>query len=307
MDPVKENVDLHRRASKSIGLHNKQIMMELITESTSMETKMLQASKHYYLISNLIFFPSIILNTFIGSIVLSFNCYVGGGEACIINGQVDINCLQNNLGNLNIGDTTTVVFMQYFLAALAFLNAVLIGAQKAIKPGEQGEMFQLMARRWGAFLRQMVAYKQTTSTTNIKSRKVRSFLNVFNNLVENSPLLPRWLLRSSTRRKKKLPAETPTRTHDTKYNAETKGSKNMSVSHLNVLSFLTNVKPGDRWTPGRAPGANHNNHSELTLSNVRHKSIETPRLFMGTGSFDKSDHDTDDGKKEGERMPGNLV
>ena len=233
--------------TRSIGLHNKKIMNELITESTNMETKMLQASKYYYFISHVIFFPLIILHTFIGSFILSFNCYVGGGETCIIDGKVDINCLQNNKDNLRVSRSTVLV-VEYVLAALSFVNTILIGAQKAMRPAEKGEMFQLMARKWGSFLRQMVTYKQTTSTVNIRSRRVKSFVVTFNNLVENSPLLPRWLLRTSRHG------------NNNNNNSSTKSpiSMNMRTAHvanrlpsgsmhstMNFTSFLTNYRPSN--------------------------------------------------------------
>lgn len=185
-------------STSSINLYNKKILSEIMAESTNMELRMLEASKYYYLISNLIFFPSVIVSTFIGAFILTLNCTalvcsnkqlmdtVSSNENSLLSGSIICT------GNLDKRHSTA---FQYMLASLAFLNALLVGTQKAIRPSEKGEMFQVMARRWGAFLRQMVAFKQTSqSSSPYSTKKLKAFLSNFNTLVENSPLLPQWLL-----------------------------------------------------------------------------------------------------------------
>lgn len=255
-DEIEPDIKMHsenvgNELKRSTGLHNKKIMNELIHESTSMETKMLQASKYYYFLSNLIFFPSVILNTFIGSVVLSINCYIGGGQTCIINGVVDTGCLEDNVDNLKLNQNTRLI-MEYFIASLAFFNAILLGTQKAVRPSEKGETFQLMARRWGSFLRQMVTYKQTTTTSNISSSKVRKFVTTFNNLMENSPLLPQWLLR--TRHKKNTSSGSKERLNSTADAIKASHHKSdVSLTPMRFTSFLTNVQPQGDMTTRRKP------------------------------------------------------
>lgn len=188
-----ENMNNIAERSQTLNLHLKRVVTELVQETTCMETKMLEASKYYYLISNIIFFPSIMINTFIAAMVLAIDCQLPYQHCVLVNGVLDDSCMER----LQIDGNEKYIAVHYVLAALAFINAILVGAQKAVRPAENGEMFQVMARKWGAFLRQMVAYKHTLIAANYSTRKVKLFVTQFNLLVENSPLLPRWLLQST--------------------------------------------------------------------------------------------------------------
>jgi hypothetical protein len=186
--------------TRSYQLHLKKILVDLANESSLMESKLFKASTYHSVISYMIFYPSIILNTFIGSFVLTFSCSsadprLASCAAMAVSGTIDDNC-ENILADGNLlTDWPPGVerMLQVFLASLAFLNAILLGLQKSLRPSENAEVFQLAARKWGAYLRKVVAYKQTTQ--QYSSKKVKFFVSQYNLMTENAPMLPRWLLK----------------------------------------------------------------------------------------------------------------
>jgi len=235
-----QGLDVQLPISYSYTIHLKKIVTELVHETSSMEMKMLEASKYYYFISHLIFFPSIIVNTFIGAFVLTLNCT--SLTPCVLTaGVTDNTCVQEVVNNSN----RHVSVYQYILASLAFINAILVGAQKAIRPAENGEMFQVVARRWGALLRQMVAYKQTTSSKHYSAKKVKAFVSQFNLLVENSPLLPRWLLSEQD-----APPSNDTANSSKRYKLMHMAH---TISNMNLSTFLTHLSKG---SPAQTPNIN---------------------------------------------------
>jgi hypothetical protein len=208
-------IDIHDNNNNNVcsSSHCKKVLLELITESQNMETKMLKASKTYYYISYLIFFPSMFLNTFIGSLMLVISepqwslskdkdC-TGEAPSLAPSAASTLSMSKEIKGRL-----------QYFLASLAFVNAVLMGIQKTIRPAEKAELFQVAGRRWGAFLRKLVAYKHTIRYRAVIDRhhqschgrqpvvpnlnaKVNHLVASFSVLVENTPMLPHWLLKKT--------------------------------------------------------------------------------------------------------------
>lgn len=232
-----------KAVSHSHNLHLKKIISELVGESSNMESSMINASKYYYLISYLIFYPSILLNTFIGCFVLTFTCSSFRSSqisACLATDDMD--CVQNYVGNMNANSRADHAW-QYLLASLAFVNAMLIGLQKTLRPAENGEMFQVVARRWGAFLRQLVAYKQTTPTSSYSQRKVRLYITQFAMLMENSPLLPQHFLRTKRNRKSIDGPHAPGAAEEGNRASDERGYVRQNESTQRLSSFLVHMSP----------------------------------------------------------------
>lgn len=254
-NPAAERVSplASKAVSHSHNLHLKKIISELVDESSNMENNMINASKYYYLISYLIFYPSIILNTFIGCFVLTFTCSSFRSShisACLATNDMDcvLNYVQNYTGDMK-GISRTERAWQYLLASLAFVNAMLIGLQKTLRPAENGETFQVVARRWGAFLRQLVAYKQTTPTSSYSQRKVRLYITQFAMLMENSPLLPQHFLRARRSRQSLDGPRAPGADAAIK-GPDDRGYVRQNVSSQRLSSFLVHMSPAHKHARG---------------------------------------------------------
>lgn len=196
-------------ALPSVTHGDRALLTELIKESRDMEQKMLEAAKYYQLLSLAIFVPSIVINSFIGIWMIAVHGpspFHASANASVLE-SLDENGLSAEVVQQvrehcqlvqEQGGAHPLVWVDFVVAGLAFCNAILIGIQKTTKPAEKAEVFQVTARKWGAFLRKIAVYKQMTPLHLYNSERIRSFLTNYVVLVENSPMLPRWLLLSST-------------------------------------------------------------------------------------------------------------
>lgn len=171
-----------------------QMLLELIVDIKEMETKLIKASKYYLILSNLIFYPSLVLNTLIGASVLSTSTNPLIDDCSAETKTAYIECLDNMDDSAIESAQTITTWKSYVLAGIAFLNAILIGIQKTIRPAEKSETFQMNSRRWGCLLRQMVVYKELTRRKAYSVMQMRNFLSQYQMLVENCPNLPGWLI-----------------------------------------------------------------------------------------------------------------
>lgn len=70
------------------------------------------------------------------------------------------NIILDFYGQEQIQTVVTMTWADYFVASLAFLNTLLVGLEKSIRPSENAKTYQVTARKWGAYLRKLAVYKQ---------------------------------------------------------------------------------------------------------------------------------------------------
>jgi hypothetical protein len=219
-----------------------ELIDELIVESEAMEAKMCQAARHFAWVSNSLFVPTLFLNLFICTFVLSMSCSVSvstaisgcgsDGNEC---GQTVQNGQSDQSGQNGQDRVIGTFWYQYLLASMAFANAILAGLQKMLRPSETSESFQSVARRWGSLLRQVVSHRNTncsaTTADPWRARRLRTFVVTYSTLIEHSPFLPQWLLHKDTTKKQGCVIATQTR------GCQIRRARRTSVRTL--TSFLT--------------------------------------------------------------------
>lgn len=103
------------------------------------------------------------------------------------------------LGSTLIGSNiASNSWAKYFCASIAFLNVMLVTIQRVSRPGEYGEMYQSYGRKWELFALNLLSVRKwKTGEADSEKTPVQqssSLVEKYNNMIEQSPLLPRWAL-----------------------------------------------------------------------------------------------------------------
>jgi hypothetical protein len=189
------------------------ILKSLMRDSKLMETKLYRSANYYQSIGMLLYIPGLIINALVGTwlMLISQRCHTEEFASDIL---TMINKTENsNIQNIsnwaarygkgiipctNSTGTGASSWIDYLVAALAFINTIVVVMEQNIRPNDNAKMFQVAARKWGTYIRRMAVYKHLYSVQ--KSPDIRLELDVFVThyqvLLENAPLLPQWLLNS---------------------------------------------------------------------------------------------------------------
>lgn len=103
------------------------------------------------------------------------------------------------LGSTLIGSNiASNSWAKYFCASIAFVNVMLVTIQRVSRPGEYGEMYQSYGRKWELFALNMLSARKWKTGEESNSERPAgppaSLVEKYNNMIEQSPLLPRWAL-----------------------------------------------------------------------------------------------------------------
>lgn len=147
---------------------NSKLMSKIIKASKGQRDAMFFASRRMNLISDLLGIPTAITSAILGSTLLS-------------------------------SKNSDHTWIKYFCASIAFVNIMLLTIQKVARPGEFGEMYQSYGRKWELFALNILSmrkwktsdvYEDDDQPTSLST----SLIEKYNNMIEQSPLLPRWAL-----------------------------------------------------------------------------------------------------------------
>jgi len=147
------------------------LMSRIIKASKGQRDAMYFASRRMNLVNDLLAIPTVLTSAVLGSTLLS-------------------------------QQANHVVWIKYFCASIAFLNALLMTIQKICRPGEYGEMYQAYGRKWELFALNILSMRkwktgdaESADTKDIQDASLSAQLvEKYNNMIDQSPLLPRWAL-----------------------------------------------------------------------------------------------------------------
>lgn len=91
-----------------------------------------------------------------------------------------------------------IPWMKWACASIAFVNALLLTVHKITRPGELGELYQIYGRKWELFALNVLSMRKWQTQLKDDDKDINhdtsQLITRYNNMIEQSPLLPRWAL-----------------------------------------------------------------------------------------------------------------
>jgi hypothetical protein len=155
--------------------YNYKLRNKIIKAARGQRDAMFHVARRMNILNDALVIPNLVTSTLLGSILLS----------------------------------SQVQSVKILCSCIAFLNVFLITLQKVLKPGEKGELFQTYGRKWDLFalgLSVTHRWKNALSTLPNNNNNIdngdnsscnihsASMIEKYNNMIDQSPLLPRWAI-----------------------------------------------------------------------------------------------------------------